>query len=228
MVRVARARADVEGQVGKLAVCHAVTSEIDGAQPPAREDGGLGEAARVFGLVEPEQAISEAALGAEGLVKSPQERTMPHHELAVVVNVVRHGLVDLDEVLIAVLGARVVALGGPAKHALEGIDIVLLLGVGGIIPLDANTRIGAGGSSSKSAELGLGLGGIRLVAHELDDVCERDGVDGLGLEDLGVQLGGTGERVEDGQAGSRGTGHEGGEGGELGHCFCACRRLVPR
>lgn len=206
-------------RIGTYAIGNAVSAEVDGAEPLVGEDGGLREAAGKLGLVEPGKRIGEGALIAQHLLESPQEGAVPHDELAVVVHIVGHGLVDLDEVLVAVLGARVVALGRPAEQALDAVDKVLLGGVGAVVPLGAGPDGAASGASSEGAEVGFGGRAVGLVGDHLGDVGEREGVDLMGVEDVDVELGGAGGDGQggDGEGGGRGAGGEA-EDGELGHC----------
>lgn len=95
---------------------------------------------------------------------------MPYDELAVVVHVVGNALVDLDKVLITVLGSREATLGRLAEQALETVDEVLLGGVRSLVPLCADLDGAAGGLASEGVELGCGNDNVGLVGDHLSDV----------------------------------------------------------
>lgn len=116
---------------------------------------------------------------------------MPHNELAVVVNVVRDTLVNLDEVLITVLGSSVAALGRLAEQALDGVDIVLLLSVRAVVPLHTIPGLATCRLASEGSELGLRNHHVRLVLDHLGDVGEGEHVDLVRLVLVKVELRGS-------------------------------------
>lgn len=203
---VARARADVQRQEGKLlhtrlasregcisltgrkgrtdAIGNAIAVDLDGAKVLVGEDGRGSVVACVARLVEPRQVAGIAAHGAQLVLEGPDVVAVPRQELGVAVDVGGELLVDGDEVLVAALGLAEGARGRLAHEALDGRHEGLLARGVEAVPLGADMGAGARGLGGE-----LGWGELRraiLAAVALDGLQLVDGKGVcLGLVELG-------------------------------------------
>ena len=114
----------------------------------------MGELSGVLRFVEPGDGLGVSAFVAERFLKGPEVGPVPDDEFAVVVHVVGDGLVHLDEVFVAVRGARE-ALGRGAEEALHSVDELLLVRVVCAVSFATGTGVAAGRSTRKSFEVGF-------------------------------------------------------------------------
>lgn len=126
------------------AVRYTVSANVDASKPLRAEDGGLGVAASIPGLIKPGKVTVETAVAAKHLLEGPEVVPVPEKELGVTVDVRSQGLVQSDEILIS--GGRLAELtrGRAGLEALDGIDIRLTIGVGVGVPLATNAGVRAG------------------------------------------------------------------------------------
>jgi len=177
---VVRAGTDVDGKVGELAIGNTVAAESNASKPAAGEDGRLGKATSIPGLVEPRDGVIEAALATEQVLEGPGEVSVPQQELGVAMDVGRQDLVESDEILVTTPGAGELARGSPAHQTLDGIDEALFAIIFVLIPFGTDADVGAGCARSKQ----LGRVGSRMqkLGHVSSDLGQilHDTVDGIG------------------------------------------------